>query len=354
MLKFVLLMTISIINCSSASALVNDTRNHYPSSYSVPLGKMAMDWDYRLYWLEDQKGQKWGLMVNTLRTASHILIPSFPFWLPYFNDNDQLQVLLFNVTTGEHWYDEWNGKVDSSLLYRDSRSRISRAGLNNSVNINGSKFSIKIDAVGTKPKAFFEDYPHGVKGVINNGMAGKAPYVSQTGVVAHGEVCLKKGCFKVSGRQWLDRQWMLNDILKNLSLKPAWQWFAVLLEGDRELMLYTMWDSGSGRHIKTFGALMDGDKLRPLNPKQITITPTKTKSEMGMRYATSWNLSLVMPNSSKFDFTLKYLVKSPWYHSKSSFIKQSYLEGPCGNSSSKAVLKAWCEQVDFNWFKPGI
>ena len=89
--------------------------------------------------------------------------------------------------------------------------------------------------------------PHVLQGI--NGFSKKgydegnaSSYVSYTRLHTQGKLALRGERFRVEGVSWSDHEWGTSQLGEGV---VGWDWFSLILEGNRELMIYQLRTDGS-------------------------------------------------------------------------------------------------------------
>ena len=116
-------------------------------------------------------------------------------------------------------------------------------------------------------------------------------YYSFTRLPTHGELRIGEALFSVQGNSWLDREWSSSALDED---QVGWDWFALQLDGGRELMFYQLHTRQGGVHAFSRGVLVEQDgSVRDLLPGQVRLTPLRYwQSGDGTRYPIDWLLQV--------------------------------------------------------------
>lgn len=133
----------------------------------------------------------------------------------------------------------------------------------------------------------------------DNGLDPKGPepgnasyYYSLTRLEAAGTVRVADGTFDVSGTAWMDREWGTSALSPDLA---GWDWFALQLTGNREVMYYRLRTEDGETSPFSGGSLVQADGTRiALRAQDVTLTPLDhwTSDASGARYPVAWQLDL--------------------------------------------------------------
>ena len=126
-------------------------------------------------------------------------------------------------------------------------------------------------------------------------------YYSHTRLPTHGTVSLGGSTFAVGGASWLDREWSTSALGPEQS---GWDWFALQLDDERELMFYRLRRKDGGVDPFSKGVLVAADgSARALRWNEVDLQPVGewVSSKTGDRYPAGWRLR--MP-AEKLDLTI--------------------------------------------------
>lgn len=141
-------------------------------------------------------------------------------------------------------------------------------------------------------------------------------YYSLTRLPTHGTISINGQNFTVRGNSWLDREWFTSALGDD---QEGWDWFALQLSDNRELMYYRLRNKdGTGDEFSS-GTLVDSDgTYRTLTNEEVTLEPMDQwrSPATGMRYPVTWRLRVpqedmaleIMPyiNDQELDVSVTY------------------------------------------------
>jgi predicted secreted hydrolase len=117
-------------------------------------------------------------------------------------------------------------------------------------------------------------------------------YYSLTRMPARGSVTVGGRRFEVTGLAWMDREWSTSALGAELA---GWDWVALQLDDERELMFYRLRRKDGGADRFSAGALVDAaGSARILSLADVTLEPvdTWTSPRSGARYPARWRLRM--------------------------------------------------------------
>lgn len=132
-----------------------------------------------------------------------------------------------------------------------------------------------------------------------NGLDPKGPepgnasyYFSLPRMAARGTVVLAEDTIEVEGEAWLDREWSTSALGPGI---VGWDWFAMRLDDDSELMLYRLRrdDGSAGPFSNGIAIAADGTETR-LDAADFDIRSTRTwtSRRTGVTYPVAWRIDV--------------------------------------------------------------
>jgi len=152
-----------------------------------------------------------------------------------------------------------------------------------------SEIAIRLNLTSEKARVL-----QGDRGLSQKGAeSGNASYYySQTRLRSEGQIEIASNQFKVSGYSWLDREWSTSALSKQDS---GWDWFALQLSDNRELMLFQIRQDKGKSSPYSAGSLVlaDGKAIRiRKNDFNIRVTDHWKSPETNTVYPSGWRISL--------------------------------------------------------------
>lgn len=117
-------------------------------------------------------------------------------------------------------------------------------------------------------------------------------YYSYTRLETRGSIYAKGQEFQVAGDSWLDREWSSSVLESGI---VGWDWFALQLDDQTELMLYRLRKEDGSTGPFSSGILVSEDQsTEKLAATDWMLSPVRfwTSDETGARYPVGWILSL--------------------------------------------------------------
>ncbi len=135
---------------------------------------------------------------------------------------------------------------------------------------------------------------HGDRGLSQKGeQRGNASYYySLPRLDAAGTLTLAGKTHGVVGQAWLDREWSTSALERS---QRGWDWFALQLDDDTELMFYQLRDQRGRSSIFSAGSLHEADgRLTPLRRDDVSIRVIRhwRSPHTSIRYPSAWRLSV--------------------------------------------------------------
>ena len=88
------------------------------------------------------------------------------------------------------------------------------------------------------------------------GLGNASYYYSISKLASVGNIKIKDKTYKVKGYSWLDREWSTSSLGDNL---VGWDWFALQLSNDIEIMYYRLRDGEGGSDPHSSGVIIDSE-----------------------------------------------------------------------------------------------
>jgi predicted secreted hydrolase len=150
-------------------------------------------------------------------------------------------------------------------------------------------------------------------------------YFSFTDLSTEGTLKLGDTVFQVKGKSWFDREISSRGLGKN---EVGWDWFAIQLDDEREIMLYTIRNRDGSINQYSSGTLVYQDgKYRHLERGDFSVTVLSryTSAQSGARYPSKWEVTIPSENLS---FLVTPLVQDQEFTAADA-MGTSYWEGTC-------------------------
>lgn len=116
-------------------------------------------------------------------------------------------------------------------------------------------------------------------------------YYSLTRIATRGTVTVSGATIPVTGEAWLDREWSTSALGAELA---GWDWFALQLDDNRELMFYRLRRKDGASEPWSRGSLVAADgSSRTLQPAEVRLTPLSTwTGPAGATYPAKWRIEV--------------------------------------------------------------
>jgi predicted secreted hydrolase len=150
-------------------------------------------------------------------------------------------------------------------------------------------------------------------------------YFSYTNLKTEGSLTIGNNRFKVKGKSWFDREISSRELGQK---QIGWDWFAIQLDDNREIMLYLLRNRDGSIDKNSSGTLISGDgKYRHLAKEDFSVTVSSfyKSQKTGARYPSRWEIKIP---SEKMHLTLIPLIEDQeLVTTRSTF--NYYWEGAC-------------------------
>ncbi|KAA9331303.1 hypothetical protein F0P96_13710 [Hymenobacter busanensis] len=168
---------------------------------------------------------------------------------------------------------------------------------------------------------------HGGTGYENYGNIASAGYYSYPRLRTRGTLLIDGKPHAVSGELWYDRQWNCGAVTRK---DIGWDWFSIQLDEPREeLMLYTVHDNASARHLGGGSHYSADNRNTHLAESdfQLETLAHWTSSHSKLRYPSKWRVRIP---SQGYDLVIEPVVPDQELNIKLiAGIKMHYWEGMC-------------------------
>ncbi|MEC9493266.1 lipocalin-like domain-containing protein [Flexistipes sp.] len=204
------------------------------------------------------------------------------------------------------------------------------------VEAEAENFSIKMDLKSAKRPILNGDNGYSNK-VYGCGECASL-YFSITDMDTAGVIAINGENYNVSGKSWFDRE--INSDY-NTDKIEGWDWFSIMLDDNRELMIYRIRNRKGKANKSSYAVLIDKNgKKQKLDFSKISLDVTEYfKSEItGSEYPVGWHIRIPEKN---IDIKIKPYVKNQEFIATYSTFNY-YWEGACsvtGTDKGKAYIE---------------
>lgn len=151
------------------------------------------------------------------------------------------------------------------------------------------RFSLKLDLTPEKPLVI-----HGQNGIDRKGPlpAEASHYISFTRLRASGTLEWKSKTYPLDGVAWMDHEFFSEPRDNTLA---GWDWFAIQLDNDEELMLYRLRRTSGARDSYSSGTFIDASgQAHSLSASEFSLMPVEIwqSPASGAGYPISWSISV--------------------------------------------------------------
>ena len=271
----------------------------FPEDHGPHLG-YRNEWWYITGNLDDENGRRFGYELTIFRFA---LAPHAPESASVWRSN-QVYIGHLALTdpedkrflvaekfsrgaaglAGAHatpfsvWIDDW--RIEEKTDAEHGVAWQLRAG--------DSLFSLDFELVSAKPPVL-----NGVDGLSQKSdEPGNASYYySLTRLLTRGELTLDGRRHAVSGTSWLDREWSSSALAAD---QVGWDWFALQLDNQYELMFYSLRRRGGSQDPNSAGTLTAPDgTAKKIAADELTLDVLDTwQSPAGGSYPARWRIAV--------------------------------------------------------------
>ena len=238
---------------------------------------------------------------------------------------------------------------DDSVFIFDHKISLSKDCLNDDLPLsfktpnyqwNGEFGEYDLKASMTKHKAGFKLHTtptqpvvlHQGTGYVNYGDVAKAGYYSYPKLQTNGQIFLGKDTVDVKGFTWYDRQWDCGNVTAN---KVSWDWTAINLSDDSELMLYKIESLKEDRRLFGGTYIDSNNKTTNLLSSDITFEPLSywTSPNTKKSYSTKW---LIKIDKLKLNLEMEALIPNQELIIPNRGKTVNYWEGMCKVKGEKS------------------
>ena len=155
------------------------------------------------------------------------------------------------------------------------------------LNANSKQFGYSLTLTSTAP--YQKQGEQGYSTKSGDGQVASY-YYSQPFIDVSGEVTIDGETHQVSGKGWIDREWSSQFLLDS---QQGWDWFALRLSDDTNLVVFQLRDSKTGSSSYSSARLMQQDGSGIAIPqKDIQLEATNQTEIQGRKYPTQWQVSI--------------------------------------------------------------
>ena len=152
---------------------------------------------------------------------------------------------------------------------------------------NGNGIDLMLHSI--KPPAI-----HGINGISRKGPCASCAshYYSFTRLLASGTVMRAGVRYRVAGIAWMDHEYGSDELTAN---QIGWDWFAIQLNDDREIMLYRLRERSGATTPQSSGSLIDAHgtvRYLPLRAFSIAATGSWRSPHTGALYPSGWTVTV--------------------------------------------------------------
>ncbi|WP_455207322.1 lipocalin-like domain-containing protein [Kaarinaea lacus] len=157
------------------------------------------------------------------------------------------------------------------------------------LNAKADEFSISLVLNMTKPVVLQGDNGLSIKG---DKPGNASYYYSITRMATVGSVITGNQKASVSGFSWFDREWSTSQLEPG---QEGWDWFALQLDDNRDIMIYSLRREGGSLDLKSAGIIVEEDgKSRRLAANEFNIEVLREwrSSHSNVTYPSGWKINI--------------------------------------------------------------
>ncbi|WP_455202697.1 lipocalin-like domain-containing protein [Kaarinaea lacus] len=150
-------------------------------------------------------------------------------------------------------------------------------------------FGISLVLNQTKPVVLHGDEGLSIKG---DSPGNASYYYSITKMVTVGSITVDGVKASVSGYSWFDREWSTSQLDPE---QEGWDWFALQLDDNREIMFFSMRRKDGGLDLKSAGTIVEEDgtsRKLAVNDVNIDVIRHWTSPHSNITYPSGWKISI--------------------------------------------------------------
>ncbi|HEX7361014.1 MAG TPA: lipocalin-like domain-containing protein [Bryobacteraceae bacterium] len=294
------------------------------------------EWWYYTGNLRSADGRRFGFELTFFRRGEHVKISHSAVWKP--NEIYLAHLALSDIDGHKFYYTERLNRAGPGLAGASSAQRrywngnwqvrwLSFTTGEQELQAISKRFALQLDLKPEKPFVI-----NGKSGISRKGpLPGEAShYISCTRLGATGNLTYQGKTYHVTGLAWIDHEFFTSQLDPSIA---GWDWFAIQLSNDEELMLYRLRKKSGGRSQYSSGTFVDRQgKAHFLSAAEIHLSPLMKWYD----YPVAWRIAIP---SLRIDLTEKPDLKDQELIDRNG-ISPSYWEGAVtytGRASSGPV-----------------
>ncbi|MGH9609422.1 MAG: lipocalin-like domain-containing protein, partial [Bryobacteraceae bacterium] len=269
--------------CSALSLSAQQWQRALPGyQYQFPRDSFSHP-NYRTEWwyytgnLRAADGRRFGFELTFFRRGEHVRISHSAVWKP--SEIYLAHLALSDIDGHKFYYTERLNRAGPGLAgislkdrrYWNGNWQVRWLSLNTGeqeLQAVSKRFSLKLNLKPEKPFII-----NGENGVSRKGpLPGEAShYISCTRLGTTGQLTYQDETFRVTGLAWMDHEFFTSQLDPSIA---GWDWFAIQLSNDEELMLYRLRKRSGGVSRYSSGTFVDRQgKAHFLSAAKIQLSP---------------------------------------------------------------------------------
>ena len=153
--------------------------------------------------------------------------------------------------------------------------------------VNNEQFALKLQLHASKPIIF-----QGKQGLSQKSSENASYYYSYTRLPSKGNITIGNKNYAVSGYSWFDHEWSTSSLAED---QQGWDWFALHLDDDSDLMLYQMRNKDGVKDTYSSGILVDSkgkSEILSAQQFQLEVSEFWQSPVSSIRYPIAWVISI--------------------------------------------------------------
>ena len=261
--------------------------------------------DYRVQWwyftghLYDEEGREFGyeltfFVVGVQKKDYKSQFGLRNIYISHFALSDMAEQKFFFSDKSDSGAFNFAGARDNQLHVWVGKNRLQGTMEKMHLHASDGERAINLTLTTTKPIVLHGENGYSRKSEESPLIA--SVYFSYTNLNTEGTITVVNRTFRVRGKSWFDREFSS----RGLSEKQAgWDWFALKLDDNREVMLYLLRNrDGSINKLSSGTFIYSNGSYRHLTRKDFSVTATKyyRSRKTGARYPSQWKIDIPSEN----------------------------------------------------------
>ncbi len=307
--------------------------------------------DYRVQWwyftghLYDQKGREFGyeltfFAVNVQKRDYTSRFGANIIYISHFAISDIMENKFYFSDKSDTGAYDFAGAKDNQLKVWIDNTVLEGTGEKLYLKASDGEKAIDLQLIPKKPVVLHGENGYSRKSEESHLIA--SLYFSYTNLKTEGKLTIGNKIFSVKGNSWFDREISSRGLNKK---QAGWDWFAIQLDDNREVMLYIMRNKdGSIDRYSSGTFIYHNGKYRHLSKDdfKVTVLDYYKSKKTGARYPAQWGITIP---SEKITLKITPLIRDQEvlaYYSTGNY----YWEGKC-NVEGTVRGRAYVEMTGY-------